>query len=81
MITLKGDVLEINKKDFESDGVKKTFYDVLVNVGRAWPEVLRFSDKPTFDVDDSIELDVRSSAYSRSDKKYLRVVYYPLDSK
>lgn len=80
MISISGEVKDIKAVEFDSDGVKKTFYDVLLDVGRPYPEKLRLREKPTFEVGDDVEdLAVRGTAYSRSEKKYLQVVYSPID--
>jgi len=81
MITISGEVKDIKAVEFDSDGVKKVFYDVLLDIGRPYPEKLRLREKPKFEIGDSVEdLDVRGTAYSRTEKKYLQVVYSPIEN-
>lgn len=80
-LILTGEVKSIKKETFPSEGGEKTVYDVLVDIGNPYPELLRFNKEPEFDVGDEVDFNVRGSAYSRNEKRYLRVCYYPQDKK
>jgi len=80
MITISGEVKDIKAVEFDSDGIKKTFFDVLLDVGRAYPEKLRLREKPDFELGDNVDFVVRGTAYSRTEKKYLQVVYSPIEN-
>lgn len=79
MINFEGVIKEIKKQEFENEGSKRVVYDLIVDIGRSYPEVLRVDDVSNYEVGDDVSLSVRCSAYSRSEKKYLKVIFYPLE--
>ena len=78
MIYLEGQIKEIKKQEFDNEGSKRVVYDLIVDVGRAYPEVVRVDSLGDLKVGSKLDFPVRASAYSRTEKRYLKVIFYPL---
>jgi len=78
MIYLEGQIKEIKKQEFDNEGSKRVVYDLIVDVGRPYPEVVRVDSLGDLEVGSKLDFPVRASAYSRTEKRYLKVIFYPL---